>query len=145
MRAPFTVFAFFLLALLVISPDSKAQTSPGVYKQPRVMKPGLNKTPKFHAATQRLNFHVDPEQLKDMLEPELTTACSLGYFNQIRRNKQYVNLEYPDKSVRRFGIISKDPSNLRDVYDLAGGGNAYLFEMDGTSECRVYSVPTPKR
>ena len=103
--------------------------------------PGETKNPKFKRGDSRINFFIEGEDLQSMVNPELSTACVLGEFNQIKRNRYYVNIRMPDDRVKRFGYVKGSDNNLRDPNNLKAGGEIYIFDLDGTSECRVFSMP----
>ncbi|MTI09262.1 hypothetical protein [Curvivirga aplysinae] len=109
----------------------------------RALMPGETKNPRFKHGDTRVNFFVEGSQLDSLLNPDLSTGCVLGEFNQIKRRKYFVNVRLPDNSVKRFGFATGNGYNLRDYNSRRNLDEVYLFDLDGTSECRVYSIMTP--
>lgn len=106
----------------------------------KVIEPGKYKNPRFTRGDSRVNFYVEGNELAGMINPELSTACVLGEFNQIKRRKRYVNILMPDDSIKRLGYANGYGYNLRDSNNVKVKSEAYLFEYDGTSHCIVYSM-----
>ena len=143
--AALLVFGFGL-ALPLGSEQARSQTQhPGwipLGALPKVLSPKNPNYPKLFRGGRTVNFFVDGTQLTNLLSRNLSTACARGRFNQ-RRNKKYVVwIRMPDGNNRRFGFADYTGFNLYDPDNRKGPGQAYLFELDGTSECRVFVTVT---
>lgn len=88
-----------------------------------------------------VKFYVDPNSLAQILSKNLSTACAQNKFNQKQRTKYFVPVKMPDGKTKRFGFAGSNGFNLRDPNGMSGKDQGYIFDMDGTSECRVYTVP----
>ncbi len=136
------IFSFALSPRAVHAKDGHPNWYPLKHLYSTLM-PGKLKSPKFFRGGSRVNFYVDGAQLSSMLNKELSTACSLGQFNQIKKRRNFVNLRMPNDQVRRFGFANGYGFNLRDKNFKRLETEIYLFDLDGTSECLVYSMPAP--
>ena len=47
----------------------------------------------------------------------------------------------PSGRKKRFGYAGSNGMNLKDPKDQAATDEGYLFDLDGSSECRVYTFP----
>lgn len=105
--------------------------------------PGTSKNPRFFKGGKRVNFFVDGSELESSLNKELSTACALGIFNQIKKRRHYVNILMSNSRIKRFGFANGYGFNLRDKNASRLETEVYLFDLDGTSECKVYSIANP--
>jgi hypothetical protein len=133
-------FAILALALLAIgAPVPVAAQSGEVSRRvPDVVRPEPFGDVRIRTGSVRVQFPVDPATLEGSLSAGLSTACTQLRFNQSRRGKYFVLVPIPNERPRRFGFARSDGFNLRDPDTLRAPEQLYLFERDGTSECRVY-------
>lgn len=137
-------FAFFILlsdlSAQAQSSDRKAFIPLG--KIPQLIQPGGAAAARFFSRTTRVLFFVNADSLDQSISANLSSACALGKFNQKKTGRYYVLVETEDGKRRRLGFASSEGFNLRDPDDRKGRDLAFLFEYDGTSECRVHAIPT---
>lgn len=107
-----------------------------------VLMPRDARYPRFRRGGRRIQFFVDPNQLDRFLSKNLSTACAQGGFNQLKNKRYYVIVNFPDGDKKRFGFANSEGFNLYDPENRVGLNQVYLFNLDRTSECRVYAVET---
>ncbi len=98
-------------------------------------------TPQRRLGT-RVQFFVDGRTINQSLSANLSEACQAGTFNQKLNGGHFVDVPFPGGAKRRMGFAGSNGVNLRDTDNLRGRDQAYLFELDNTSECRVYAFAT---
>lgn len=136
--------AAILLATLGPLGPAAAQESSSVplfsiYKgAPRLSGPSPITQPKEGNLGTPVRFVFDPAAIDRQLAPRLSEFCGANRFNQVRNGRYFVDANIPNKDPRRFGFANGKGLNLRDPHDLSEPTELYLFEGDGTSECRVY-------
>ena len=108
---------------------------------PRLSTPTPHTVPDFDPLGTRVLAGVDAARLPESLSRPLSEACSQDRFNQARRGRYFLDLRMPDGEVKRFGFAGSNGLNLRDPKGLAAQNQGYLFDLDGTSECKVYVTP----
>ena len=91
----------------------------------------------------RVNFPVDPATLSQKISSVLSEACANLEFNQRRKDRYYITVTPPGQKRVRYGYAQGNGLNLYDPRNLRGQDQAYLFYLDGTSECRVYVYAMP--
>ncbi|MEQ8603441.1 MAG: hypothetical protein RIB45_08975 [Marivibrio sp.] len=137
--------AALTLALVLAVGPAAAQTAPLRNDQgkqiPRLSAPEPHEIPDFDRLGTRVLAGVDAARLRESLSRPLSAACSIDRFNQARRGRYFLDLRMPDGEVKRFGFAGSNGLNLRDPKGLAAQNQGYLFELDGTSECKVYVTP----
>lgn len=106
---------------------------------PTLIIPGGNRPPKFKRGGSEIEFYVDPNSLENSIHKKLSNSCAQGQFNMARPG--YFVRVRTETSQKRLGYANSN-FNLKDPKGQSGPDTAYLFERDGTSECRVYAVPT---
>lgn len=111
-------------------------------KIPQLIQPGGAAPARFFSRSTRVLFFVNADSLDQSISANLSSACALGRFNQKKVGRYYVLIETENGGRRRLGFASSEGFNLRDPDNLKGRDLAFLFEYDGTSECRVHAVPT---
>jgi len=134
-----------LLALSLAGGPAAAQSEPFRDDQgkrvPRLSAPTPHTVPNFDHLATRVIAGVDAARLGDSLSRPLSAACSVDRFNQARRGRYVLDLRMPDGEVKRFGFAGSNGLNLRDPKGLAAQNQGYLFDLDGSSECKVYVTP----
>lgn len=134
------VLALALLFLPFIAPSAALAQSGGFEQRvPDVILPEPLGSVKTRTGSTRVPFPVDPATLPDSLSAGLSTACTQLRFNQRYKGKYFVLVAIPNEKPLRLGFARSDGFNLRDPETLRAPERLYLFERDGTSECRVYS------
>ncbi len=149
MFLPRTILAI-LLAAATITADAgiaAAQSGEGnrfipLGRIPQLLQPGGLAPPKFRRGARPIKFFVDEASLPQSLSRNLSNACAHGRFNAKSVGRYYVEIQTQNGRVRRFGFANAEGFNLRDPDNLRGRDFAFLFELDGTSECRVYALAT---
>jgi len=111
-------------------------------KVPQLIQPGGAAPARFFSKTTRVLFYVNGDSLDQSISANLSSACALEKFNQKKVGRYYVLIETENGKRRRLGFASSEGFNLRDPGNRKGRDLAFLFEYDGTSECRVYAIPT---
>lgn len=109
---------------------------------PEVVEPEPNGTVRTKTGGSRINFPIDPKTLPQNLSTVLSDACTRLKFNQRDAGKYFVPIPRPNAPVMRFGFAQGNGLNLYDPENLRGPDQVYLFDRDGTSECKVYVYPT---
>ena len=109
---------------------------------PQLLQPGGQTPPRFRRGARPIKFFVDEASLPQSLSRNLSNACAHGRFNAKRAGRYFVEIQTQRGGVRRFGFANSEGFNLRDPDNLRGRDFAFLFELDGTSQCRVYALPT---
>ncbi len=146
-RRPFRYAWLAAMFLLLTDVSAQAQSSqkPGFIplgRIPQIIQPGGASPARFFSRTTRVLFYVNADSLDENISADLSTACTLGRFNQKKVGRYYVLIETEDGKRMRMGFATSEGFNLRDPDDRKGRDFAFLFEYDGTSECRVHVVPT---
>ncbi|MBP5857628.1 hypothetical protein KAJ83_11460 [Marivibrio halodurans] len=108
---------------------------------PRDNAPAMDGVPDFDALGTRVRMAADAGKLKENLSQPLSNACATDRFNQRKRGRYHITLDLPSGERKRFGFAGSNGMNLRDPNNLKGPNQGYLFDLDGTSECRVYVFP----
>ena len=137
----------FLTALTLPAGETLAQSGNGnrfipLGRIPQLLQPGGLAPPRFKRGARPIKFFVDEASLPQNLSANLSNACAHGRFNAKRVGRYFVEIQTQRGGVRRFGFANSDGFNLRDPDNLRGRDLAFLFELDGTSQCRVYALPT---
>lgn len=86
----------------------------------------------------RVNLAIDPAELPGLLSIPLSDACARGRFNQDDNRRYYVVVAAPPDPPLRLGFAGPRGFNLVDPDGLGEADQLYLFDLDDTSECRVY-------
>jgi len=107
-----------------------------------LLQPGGLQPPKFRRGSRPIKFFVDEASLPQSLSRNLSNACAHGRFNTKSVGRYFVEIQTQNGRVRRFGFANAKGFNLRDPDNLRGRDFAFLFELDGTSQCRVYALAT---
>lgn len=141
MKSLALILGLFLLPLADAQAQSQARDF--LRRVPEVVEPEPHGSVRMRVDGARVNFPVDPDRLLQGLSPELSEACSRLEFNQVKQGRFYMILDMPDLGRYRFGYAQGDGLNLSDPRTLRKPGIAYLFDLDGTSECRVYAYKIP--
>lgn len=140
--------ALALIGLMSVPPaDTFAQSGEGnrfipLGRIPQLLQPGGQSPPRFKRGARPIKFFVDETSLPQNLSQNLSNACAHGRFNAKRAGRYFVEIQTQNGRVRRFGFANSEGFNLRDPDNLKGRDLAFLFEMDGTSQCRVYALAT---
>lgn len=108
---------------------------------PYLLQPGGQGTPTFRRGGKRVRFLVDAASLPQNLSRDLSNRCAHGTFNSIKPGRYYVEIETQDGKRKRLSYANAEGFNLRDPDNVRGTDLAFLFELDRTSQCRVYAVP----
>lgn len=111
-------------------------------KIPQLIQPGGVAPARFFSRSTRVLFFVNADSLDQSISANLSSACALGKFNQKKVGRYYVLVETENGKRRRLGFASSEGFNLRDPDNRKGRDLAFLFQYDGTSECRVHAIPT---
>lgn len=109
---------------------------------PQLLQPGGNAPPRFRRGSRPVKFFVDAASLPQSLSANLSNACAHGDFNTKRPGRYYVEIELQGGKKKRLSYANAQGFNLRDPQNRRGRDLAFLFELDGTSQCKVYAVPT---
>ena len=148
MRVPAVIGLLAMGLLASWAPHAAAQTfnDTGTMERPRLqvprpVAPEANEIPKFDALGTRVRMAADAGQLRQNLSQPLSDACASERFNQRQRGRYHITLTLPSGERKRFGFAGSNGMNLRDPDNRKGLNQGYLFDMDGTSECRVYVFP----
>lgn len=86
-------------------------------------------------------YRADMGQLPQRLSKPLSTACALGRFNQRVNLRLFLPVVLVGGKPKRFGFAAMTGGDMLNLYDPQGLGEeeqAYLFDLDRTSDCRVY-------
>lgn len=110
---------------------------------PEVVEPEPHGEVRSRTDGSQINFPVDARELPRNLSDTLSDACSRLRFNQRRQGKYYVIVDQQNAPPVRYGYAQGNGLNLYDPERLSGPEQAYLFRLDGTSECRVYVLALP--
>ena len=103
---------------------------------------GPNNFPRYGREMYRggipVDFQASNFQFQGRINPFLSTACAQGNFNQQKVNRYIVTLRsFDSKFQKNVGFASSNGLNLRDPKNYAQPGFFYLFDLDGTSSCKV--------
>ena len=109
---------------------------------PYLLQPGGNIQPRFKRGSTPIKFFVDADSLSQNISANLSNLCAHGRFNTARPGRYYVEIETQTGYKKRLGFANSEGFNLRDPENLKGRDVAYLFDLDRTSQCRVYALPT---
>lgn len=146
MKKPFVTFAATVIALssLVTAHPSMAEGNRFIPlgRIPQLLQPGGSAPPRFSRGSKPVKFFVDAASLPQNLSTNLSNACAHGTFNSKRPGRYYVEIELQDGKKKRLSYANALGFNLRDPNNLRGRDIAFLFDLDRTSECRVYAIPT---
>lgn len=135
----------FLMICTAATVDAQSNKKPDFIplgRIPQLIQPGGAAPARFFSRTTRVLFFVNADSLDQNISENLSRACALGRFNQKKVGRYYVLIETENGQRKRLGFASSEGFNLRDPDDRKGRDLAFLFEYDGTSECRVHAVPT---
>lgn len=135
-------FSILLSDLTAQAQSSERRSFIPLGKIPQLIQPGGTAPARFFSRTTRVLFFVNADSLDQSISANLSSACALGKFNQKKVGRYYVLVETENGKRRRLGFASSEGFNLRDPDDRKGRDLAFLFQYDGTSECRVHAVPT---
>lgn len=142
MKCLISVFCF--LAYLIGSVDpALAQGQEVLRRIPEAVEPEPYRTTRTKVGAARVTMPVDPATLAQTLSKNLSEACARLEFNQVRKGRYFVLVPRPDREPVRFGFAQGTGRNLYDPKSLRGADVVYLFERDGTSECKVYVYQSP--
>lgn len=141
MRAWHLILMLLFVPLLEASAQSQARDF--LRRVPEVVEPAPHGAVRMRVDGARINFPVDPDELRQSLSAPLSEACSRLEFNQVKQGRFYMIIDVPDLGPYRYGYAQGDGLNLKDPRTLREPGIAYLFDLDGTSECRVYAYKIP--
>lgn len=130
-----------LLLLSVLSPLEEARGQSFIERIPEVLVPEPHGQIPTKVGASRVPITLQDEDLPELLSPDLSTACSQLLFNQVQQGKLFVVIPYEVGPPRRFGYATGTGRNLNDPSGLRQPGRVYLFQRDGTSDCRVYDAP----
>jgi len=108
----------------------------------KVLTPKKYKYPRLFPGTTQVDFFVAGTALAGILSKNLSTACARGAFNQKLKRRYYVMVDMPDGSKKKFGFADYTGINLSDPGNRKGPNQAYLFDDDRTSQCKVYAALT---
>lgn len=106
------------------------------------LTPKKPKYPRLFAGSTQVDFFVAATALPGILSKNLSTACARGNFNQTIKKRYYIIVDMPDGTPKKFGFADYTGINLTDPDNRKGPNQAYLFEDDKTSECKVYAAVT---
>ena len=142
-----TVFSLLVVVFLLPVTTAYAQSNQKrsfipLGKVPQLIQPGGAAPARFFSRTTRVLFYVNADSLQQSISRNLSASCALGRFNQKKVGRYYVLVETENGKRRRLGFASSEGFNLRDPDNQKGRDLAFLFEYDGTSECKVHAVPT---
>ncbi len=104
--------------------------------------PKTPKYPRLVRGTSQVDFYLNGSQLPNMLSRNLSTACARGNFNQLVNKKYYVMVDMPGGTKKKLGFADYTGINLSDPDNRKGPNQAYFFDKDRTSECKVYAAVT---
>ena len=146
MRPIVPTLAAIVVATLAIVPDTPASADGSRFiplgRIPQLLQPGGNTPPRFKRGSRPVKFFVDQATLPQSLSTNLSNACAHGVFNSKRPGRYYVEVELQGGKKKRLSYANAQGFNLRDPGNRRGRDLAFLFELDGTSQCKVYAVPT---
>ncbi len=144
-----TVYCVVVLSALLLSAASapKAYAGDGTRfiplgRIPQLLQPGGAAPPRFRRGGHPIKFFVDAGSLPQNISTTLSNSCAHGKFNTKRVGRYYVEVELQNGRKKRLGYANSEGFNLRDPGNLRGRDIAFLFELDGTSQCIVYAMPT---
>lgn len=109
---------------------------------PQLLQPGGSAPPRFSRGSRPVKFFVDQASLPQSLSANLSNACAHGVFNTKKPGRYYVEIETQNKKKKRLSYANAQGFNLLDPDNRRGRDLAFLFELDGTSQCKVYAIPT---
>ena len=141
MRLPRPLLA--ILAVFLCSTPHAAQAQEIFRSIPDTVAPEAHGDVRTRTGGHRVNFPVDPATLSQKLSAVLSEACANLEFNQRRKDRYFIPVTPPGQKRTRFGYAQGNGLNLYDPKNLRGQDQAYLFYLDGTSECRVYVYAMP--
>lgn len=123
---------------------AQSQAQEFLRRVPEVVEPEPHGKIRNRTDGARINFPVDPQELRRNLSDTLSDACARLRFNQRRQGKYFVIVEQEGNAPPiRYGYAQGSGLNLYDPERLSGPEQAYFFRLDGTSECRVYVLALP--
>ncbi|NMM44639.1 hypothetical protein HH303_09110 [Rhodospirillaceae bacterium KN72] len=132
-----------IVMLLLLFGTHAAQAQEIFRSIPDTVAPEAHGDVKTRTGGHRVNFPVDPATLSQKLSAVLSEACANLEFNQRRKDRYFIPVTPPGQKRMRFGYAQGNGLNLYDPKNLRGQDQAYLFYLDGTSECRVYVYAMP--
>ncbi len=143
----FKLTAFIILGLInTMTLSSIASADEPVFlplgSGTKMLTPKKYKYPRLFPGTTEVDFFVQGNDLDASLSGNLSTACARGNFNQKLNKRYYVMVDMPNGSRKKFGFADYTGINLTDPGNRVGPNQAYLFEDDKTSECKVYAILT---
>lgn len=141
------ILSFISLVVLAVStapPPAAAQDKRFIPlgRIPQLLQPGGAAPARFSRGSRPVKFYVDAASLPQNLSGNLSNACAHGDFNTKQPGRYYVVVELQNGKKKRLSYANAQGFNLRDPQNRRGRDLAFLFELDGTSECRVYAIPT---
>jgi hypothetical protein len=146
MRPFLAPIAALVIAVVTVIPDMPAAADGSRFiplgRIPQLLQPGGNTPPRFRRGARPVKFFVDQATLPQSLSANLSNACAHGIFNTKRPGRYYVEVELQGGKKKRLSYANAQGFNLRDPGNRRGRDLAFLFELDGTSQCKVYALPT---
>ncbi|RVU38406.1 hypothetical protein EOI86_03730 [Hwanghaeella grinnelliae] len=146
MRSFIPTIAAAVMAAFVVLPVSKAAADSSRFiplgRIPQLLQPGGSTPPRFKRGSRPVKFFVDQATLPQSLSTNLSNACAHGIFNTKKPGRYYVEVELQGGKKKRLAYANTLGFNLRDPGNRRGRDLAFLFELDGTSQCKVYAIPT---
>ena len=125
----------------IISGEARWLPLNGSLKQ---LTPKKHRYPHLYSGSHRIFFFLKGEEMAGLMSKKLSTACVIGNFNQKRKQRYYVMVDMPNGRKKKFGFVDSGGKNLYDPNNRTGPKQAYMFENDGTSECKVYVAVTER-
>ncbi|WP_425403856.1 hypothetical protein [Hwanghaeella sp.] len=146
MRALILTFAAAVITVTTLIADAPAFADGSRFiplgRIPQLLQPGGATPPRFSRGSRPVKFFVDAASLPQSLSTNLSNACAHGIFNTQRPGRYYVVVELQGGQKKRLSYANAQGFNLRDPGNRRGRDLAFLFELDGTSQCKVYAIPT---
>ncbi len=145
-KRPVLIFLAVTMAAFMAMPETVPAADGNRFiplgRIPQLLQPGGNAPPRFSRGSRPVKFFVDSATLPQSLSTNLSNACAHGIFNTKRPGRYYVEIELQGGKKKRLSYANAQGFNLRDPGNRRGRDLAFLFDLDGTSQCKVYALPT---